>query len=78
MAGEHGVKQRGQDERPRVTETIGIDRARDILGKLALRAGYGRERIILAYGPGKQEIAAVIGLDDLERLLAAEATPEAA
>lgn len=51
------------------TETeagIGLELARSMLGELALRAGYGNERIILTR-KGKP-IAALVGLKDLERL----------
>lgn len=47
-------------------EGVGIVRARDILGDLVLRAGFGNERIILTRN-GKPT-AAVVGMRDVERL----------
>lgn len=47
-------------------ETVPIVKARDILGELANRAGYGRERFVLTRR-GKP-IAAIVGAEDLARL----------
>lgn len=52
-------------------EGFGIVRARTILGELALRAGYGNERIGLTR-KGKP-IAYLIGNKDMERLRALDA-----
>lgn len=50
---------------------IGIVRAREILGDIVLRAGFGNERVILTR-KGKPT-AAVIGMKDLERLRQSDA-----
>lgn len=50
---------------------VGIRRAREILGDLVSRAGYGNERIVIVRH-GKQA-AALIGVKDLERLRALDA-----
>ncbi len=47
------------------------DEARDTLGPLVLRAGYGNERIRISYHG--EPMAALIGLKDLERLEALDA-----
>lgn len=49
-------------------EGVGIIRAREILGELVNRAGYGNERIPITRN-GRQA-AALIGMRDLERLRA--------
>ncbi len=50
---------------------IGVKRAREILGDLVLRAGYGDERIpILRHG---REVAFLVGPKDIERLRALDA-----
>lgn len=52
-------------------EGVGIIRAREILGDLVNRAGFGDERIqILRNG---KPLAAIVGLRDLERLRALDA-----
>ena len=55
---------------------IGIQRARTMLGELALRAGYGNERITLTRKG--RPIVALIGMKDLERLNALDAANTAA
>ena len=58
--------ERKQDDEQDSPEGVGIIRAREILGDLVNRAGFGNERVLLTRN-GKQ-IAALIGLRDLERL----------
>ncbi len=55
-------------DEPKVYST---DEARDNLGPLVLRAGYGNERIRISYH--SETLAALIGLKDLERLEALDA-----
>lgn len=52
-------------------EGIGLELARSTLGDLVLRAGFGNERVVLTR-KGRQ-IAAIVGLKDLERLRALDA-----
>lgn len=54
-----------EDETP---DGVGIVRAREILGDLVLRAGYGNERITITRN-GKP-LAVLIGLKDADRLSA--------
>ena len=57
-------------------EGIGINRAREILGDLVNRAGFGGERIpILRNG---KPVAALVGIRDLERLCASDPKPTSA
>lgn len=57
-------------------EGVGIIRAREILGDLVNRAGFGGERIpILRNG---RQLAAIVGVKDLERLRALDAEPTTA
>lgn len=55
---------------------VGIKRAREILGELVNRAGYGKERIALMRH-GKQ-VAYLVGVADLERLKELDAATSAA
>lgn len=50
---------------------LSTDEARDTLGPLILRAGFGNERIPLTYHGELR--AALVGLKDLERLRALDA-----
>lgn len=50
-------------------ERVGVTRARDILGDLALKAAYGKQRIVLTYGRGERDTAALVPMEDLQRLL---------
>lgn len=59
----------GKRERPRVE--IAADQARDQLGDLINRAGFGGERFILTRH-GKQ-VVALVSIDDLKSLEATEA-----
>lgn len=52
-------------------EGVGIIRARAVLGELVNRAGFGNERIPITRN-GKQ-VAALVGMRDLERLRALDA-----
>ncbi len=56
------------DERTNEMDSVGIDRLRDIAGELVNHAGYGDKRIPITRN-GK-EVAALVGLRDLERLRA--------
>ena len=48
------------------SDGIGVVRAREMLGELVLRAGFGNERVILTR-KGKPT-AAIVGMRDLDRL----------
>jgi prevent-host-death family protein len=56
-----------KEDRP----SVGVRDARSTLGELVSRAGFGGQRIRIARN-GK-DVAAIIGLDDLERLEALDA-----
>lgn len=61
--------ERKQESDDAVTpDGIGIIRAREILGDLVNRAGFGNERIVVLRN-GKR-VAALVGMRDLERLQA--------
>jgi hypothetical protein len=61
-----GELEREQGDEQETTEGVGIRRARDILGDLVSRAGYGNERIpIIRHG---KQTAFLIGPKDAERL----------
>lgn len=59
----------GEERKGTEPPTVAAEDARVRLGELMLRAGYGEERIVLTRH-GKP-IAALIGLRDLEKLVAA-------
>jgi prevent-host-death family protein len=63
--------ERKQDDDGDTMEGVGVNRARDILGELVNRAGYGGERIPLTRN-GKQ-VAALVSMKDVERLRALDA-----
>lgn len=46
--------------------TLSLEDARDVLGRLVLRAGFGNERIELTYHG--EPTAALVGMKDLARL----------
>jgi prevent-host-death family protein len=62
------TERKQDDDESETPEVVGIVRAREILGEIAMRAGYGNERIVLTKN-GKPT-AVVIGMKDLERLRA--------
>ena len=53
--------------------SLSIEEARDVLGRLVLRAGYGNEQIELTYHG--EPCAALVGKRDLERLRALDEQP---
>lgn len=62
MEAPNGVKQASENE----MEAVGIDRLRAIAGQLVNHAGFGDKRIPITRNGN--EVAALIGLRDLERL----------
>lgn len=56
----------GKTDEVETTEGVGIVRAREILGELVNRAGYGNERIVIMRND--KQSAAIVGMRDLERL----------
>lgn len=52
-------------------DVVALEEIRDTLGRFVLRAGYGGERIVITYHGERR--AALVGMKDLERLLALDA-----